>query len=184
MAALGSPHLFDLQAARGQGLQQLRFRPRQLEPGHPIRPFQHDHLPVMDRGDVRPRRRREQRKGLGHIARRWTPKPGEAEPVLARLGKPPLAFRRFRPAKLEEVGCGTRQRPFEKRRPSERKLITGPALGRPGAKPQRSCTSSTPPSAKRRTGAVSVGQMSSRGSRFGIATGTFSGRRVWLNAST
>ena len=94
-----------LQAAGGQGTQQLRFRPRQLEPGQPIRPLQHDHLPVMDRGDVRPRRRREQREGLGHIVRRRTPQPGEAEPVLARLGEPPLDFGDFVPRELEEVRC-------------------------------------------------------------------------------
>jgi hypothetical protein len=33
-------------------------------------------------------------------------------------------------------------------------------FGRTGGKPQRSCTNSTPCSRRRRTGAVSVGQMS------------------------
>ena len=35
-----------MQAARGQGLQQFCFRPRQLEPGHPICPLQNHYLPV------------------------------------------------------------------------------------------------------------------------------------------
>jgi hypothetical protein len=59
----------------------------------------------------------------------------------------------------------------------------GAPLGRAGGKPQRSCASSTPCSRRRETGAVSVGQMSSRGSRLGAAVGNTTGNRISLNAS-
>jgi hypothetical protein len=96
-------------------------------------------------------------------ARQWIPCPighrapeaGEAEPV------------RFRVGELEEVRCRDETASFGKCRPSERKLMTGALFGRAGGKPQRSCTSSPPSSRRRKTGAVSVGQISSRGSRLG-----------------
>ena len=73
-------------------------------------------------------------------------------------------FGDFVPVNSKKCEAGTRQRPFGKRLPSERKLMTGAAFGRPGGKPQRSCANSFVPSSSwRMTGAVSVGQMSSRG---------------------
>ena len=45
--------------------------------------------------------------------------------------------------------------------------MTGGPFGRAGGKPHLSFTSSTPSSRRRKMGAVSVGQMSSRGSKFG-----------------
>jgi hypothetical protein len=46
-----------------------------------------------------------------------------------------------------------------------------------------SINSLVPSSSRRRTGALSVGQISSRGSRFGAAAGHRTGMRVWLNAA-
>src|SRR5438270_6113913 len=82
------------------------------------------------------------------------------------------------PVNSKKCEAGIRQRPFGNRRPSERKLITGVPLGRAGGNPQRSCTSSTPSSRRRKTDAGSVGQMSSRGSRFGGAVGKTIGARI------
>jgi hypothetical protein len=65
--------------------------------------------------------------------------------------------------------AGTRHRPIGKRRFSERKLMIGGPLGLAGGKPQRSWANSWPSSVCRMTTAVSVGQISSRGSRFGGA---------------
>src|SRR5438874_10975572 len=81
-------------------------------------------------------------------------------------------FGDFVPVNSKKWEAGTRQRPFGNRRPSERKLITGAPFGRPGGKPHRSWTSSTPSSRRRKTGAVSVGQISLRGSRLGRLSGT------------
>ena len=54
--------------------------------------------------------------------------------------------------------------------------MTGAPLGRAGGRPHRSCVNSLVRSSKRlMTGAVSVGQMSSRGSRLGAAVGHFTG---------
>src|SRR5437868_1304166 len=92
-------------------------------------------------------------------------------------------FGEFAPVNSKKWEAGIRQRPFGKRRPSERKLITGAPLGRAGGKPQRNCTISTPFSRRRKTGASSVGQMSSRGSRFGAAVGNTTGARIWLKAA-
>src|SRR5436309_3081523 len=61
--------------------------------------------------------------------------------------------------------------------------MTGPALGRAAGNPHRSILKSLVPSSSRRiTGAGSVGQMSSRGSRFGAAVGKRIGALIWLNA--
>jgi hypothetical protein len=56
--------------------------------------------------------------------------------------------------------------------------MIGAPLGRAGGKPQRNCTSSTLRSCRRKTGEASVGQMSSRGSRFGAAIGNTTGARI------
>ena len=62
--------------------------------------------------------------------------------------------------------------------------MTGGPLGRAGGEPHRSSVNSFVPSSSRRmTGALSVGQMSSRGSRFGAEVGHLTGMRVWLNAA-
>src|SRR5437763_12395358 len=83
------------------------------------------------------------------------------------------------PVNSKKCDAGIRQRPTGKRRPSERKLMTGGPLGRAGGKPHRKSENSFVPSSRRRmTGARSVGQMSSRGSRFGAAFGHFIGMRL------
>src|SRR5215204_6550671 len=93
-----------------------------------------------------------------------------------------LDFGDFVPVNSKKWDAGMRQRPFGKRRPSERKLMIGAPFDRGGGKPHRSCASSTPSSRRRKTGAVSVGQISSRGSRLGAAVGNTTGARIWLNA--
>src|SRR5438067_7415647 len=81
-----------------------------------------------------------------------------------------LVFGDFVPVNSKKCDAGIRHRPTGKRRPSERKLITGAPLGRAGGKPHRTSAKSIVPSSNRRiTGAVSVGQMSSRRSKFGTA---------------
>ena len=47
------PHLLDLQAARGQRPEQLRFGAGQVEPCSPVGALEDDDLPVVDRCDVR-----------------------------------------------------------------------------------------------------------------------------------
>src|SRR6059058_3529001 len=94
-----------------------------------------------------------------------------------------FVFGDFFSVNSKKCEAGMRQRPTGNRRPSERKLMMGAALGRAGGKPHRNSANSFVPSASRRiTGALSVGQMSSRGSRFGAALGHLTGMRVWLNA--
>src|SRR5215469_2145705 len=61
-----------------------------------------------------------------------------------------LVFGYFSPVNSKKWLAGARQRPWVKRRFSERKLITGPALGLGGGKPHRSQSSRTP-SSKART---------------------------------
>ncbi len=77
----------------------------------------------------------------------------------------------FEPVNSKKALAGTRQRPGPNRRPSERKLVTGGALGRGGAKPHFSRASSTPAGCGRRTGATSVGRTSSWAGRLGAASG-------------
>src|SRR5579871_2463748 len=92
-------------------------------------------------------------------------------------------FGDFAPVNSKKWDAGTRQRPTGKRRPSDRKLMTGAPFGFAGGKPHRSTANSFSPSSRRRmTGAGSVGQMSSRGSRLGAAAGHFTRMRVWLKA--
>ena len=93
-------------------------------------------------------------------------------------------FGDFLPVNSKKCDAGTRQRPTGKRLPSERKLMIGGPLGFAGGKPQRKTENSNEPSSRRlTTGAGSVGQMSSRGSRFGAADGHLTGMRVSLNAA-
>jgi len=62
--------------------------------------------------------------------------------------------------------------------------MTSGRFGWAGGKPHLISENSFVPSSRRRiTGALSVGQMSSRGWRFGIASGHFTGMRVWENAA-
>src|SRR5438067_8341512 len=90
-----------------------------------------------------------------------------------------FVFGDFVPVNSKKNDAGIRHRPTGKRRPSERKLMTGAPLGRAGGKPHRKSENSFVPSSRRRmTGARSVGQMSSRGSRFGAAFGHFIGMRL------
>src|SRR5438105_5806172 len=79
-----------------------------------------------------------------------------------------FAFGDLVPVNSKKCDAGTRQRPTGKRRPSDRKLMTGGPFGRGGGNPHRNSANSLVPSSSRRMiGALSVGQMSSRGSRFG-----------------
>src|SRR5438270_10424636 len=95
-----------------------------------------------------------------------------------------FAFGDLVPVNSKKCDAGIRQRPTGNRRPSERKLMIGAPLGRAGANPHRNSENSFVPSSRRRmTGARSVGQMSSRGSRFGAAFGHFTGMRISLNAA-
>src|SRR5437899_7623007 len=76
------------------------------------------------------------------------------------------------PVNSKKCDAGIRHRPTGKRRPSERKLITGAPLGRAGGKPHRNSANSLVPSSSRRiTGGLSVGHMSSRCFRFVAAFG-------------
>src|SRR5438477_6110183 len=89
-----------------------------------------------------------------------------------------FVFGDFVPVNSKKCDAGMRQRPTGNRRLSERKLMTGAPLGRAGGKPHRNSENSFVPSSRRRmTGARSVGQMSSRGSRFGAAFGHLTGIR-------
>src|SRR5438045_9564253 len=74
-----------------------------------------------------------------------------------------FVFGDFVPVNSKKCDAGTRQRPTGKRRPSDRKLMTGAPLGRAGGKPHRNSVNSFVPSSSRRiTGALSVGQVSSQ----------------------
>src|SRR5689334_6013431 len=76
------------------------------------------------------------------------------------------------PVNSKKCDAGIRHRPTANRRPSERKLMTGAPFGRAGGNPHlNSANSFLPSSSRRMTGALSVGQISSRGSRFGAAFG-------------
>jgi hypothetical protein len=82
---------------------------------------------------------------------------------------------------MSREGCdaAAKQRPTGKRLPSDLKLFTGAPFGLAGGKPQRNTANSFRPSSRRRmTGAGSVGQISSYGSRFGAADGHCTGMRV------
>jgi hypothetical protein len=76
------PDLLDSQAARGQGLQQFGFGPRQIEPRRPVGSFQDDHLPVVNRSDVGTWPRRQQRKAAppSGIGRKRPPKQNQSSP--------------------------------------------------------------------------------------------------------
>ena len=120
--------------------------------------------------------------GASPCADRHNPaKQNQSSPVLVNRH---LDFGDSVPVNSKKCEAGTRQRPLAKRRPSERKLMTGGAFGRPAGNPQRNCASSTPSAWRRTMGAISVGQISSRGSKFGGVVGRISGRRRWLNSST
>jgi hypothetical protein len=45
--------LFDVQAFGGKGTEQVGLRPGQIEPGQPIRAVEDNHMPIVDRRDVR-----------------------------------------------------------------------------------------------------------------------------------
>src|SRR5215831_14670876 len=102
------------------------------------------------------------------IGRHRPAKQNQSAPVFVNFH---FVFGDFLPVNSKKCEAGIRQRPFGNRRPPERKLMIGAPFGRAGGKPQRRCTISTPSSRRRKTGAVSVGQMSSRGSRLGATVG-------------
>src|SRR3979409_2536698 len=112
------------------------------------------------------------------ISRHTPAKQNQSSPALMNFH---FVLGDFVPVNSKKCDAGTRQRPTGNRRPSERKLMTGAPFGRPGGKPHLSSANSLVPSSRRRTtGALSVGQISSRGSRFGVAGGQFTGVRIWL----
>src|SRR6266550_3655149 len=94
-----------------------------------------------------------------------------------------FTFGDLAPVNSKKCDAGIRHRPTGNRRPSERKLMMGAPFGRAGGKPHRNSANSFVPSSRRITGALSVGQISSRDSRFGAAFGHLTGMRVWLNAA-
>src|SRR5205823_1625427 len=115
------------------------------------------------------------------IGRHSPAKQNQSSPALVNFH---FVFSDLVPVNSKKCDAGIRQRPTGNRRPSERKLMMGAPFGRAGGKPHRNSTNSFVPSSRRRiTGALSVGQMSSRGSRFGAALGHLTGRRVWLKAA-
>src|SRR5438477_7075255 len=103
------------------------------------------------------------------IGRQRPAKQNQSSPVLVNFH---FDFGGFVPVNSKKCDAGMRHRPTGNRRPSERKLMIGAPFGRAGGKPHRNSTNSFVPSSSRRiTGALSVGQMSSRGSRLGAALG-------------
>jgi hypothetical protein len=123
--------------------------------------------------------------GLGSVVSRVKASPpvamGRHKPAKQNQSSPAFVnfhfvFGDFVPVNSKKCDAGTRQRPTESRRPSERKLMIGGPLGRAGRRPHRNSEKPFVPSWRRRmTGAQSVGQMSSRGSRFGAVLGHFTG---------
>ena len=114
---------------------------------------------------------RQQREAVTRAVGHGTPQTGEAEPVLPGLGELPFRFRRFRAGEFEEVRRGHQAAPLREPPPLRAEIDDRRAFRPARRKPQRNCTNSNPSSTGRITGAVSVGQMSSRGSRFGAALG-------------
>jgi hypothetical protein len=92
-------------------------------------------------------------------------------------------FGGFAPVNSNKCYAGMRQRPLGDPAPLGTDINHRRALEPGRWEPQRNCTISTPCSCRRNTGAVSVGQMSSRGSRFGAAVGKTTGARIWLKAA-
>jgi hypothetical protein len=175
--------LFDGQRSCRQRSQQFGLIAGLLKPSRPIRTLQDNHLPVMNRRDIRPRCRRQQCECFASVRHR-TPQPRKAEPVLASLREFPFLLRRFGPGKLEEMRRRDQTSADRKPTPLRAKIDDRRAF-RPGRweSHRSSINSLVPSSSRRRTGALSVGQISSRGSRFGAAAGHRTGMRVWLNAA-
>jgi hypothetical protein len=96
---------------------QVRFRPGEIEPGQPILAVENDHLSIVNGRDVGAGIGCEQRERLPFPVGHRSPEAGEAEPVLGRLGKFPLRFRRFRSGELEEVRGGNEAPPFREASP-------------------------------------------------------------------
>ena len=83
------------------------------------------------------------------IGRQRPAKQNQSSPALVNFH---FVFGDLVPVNSKKCDAGIRQRPFGKRRPSERKLMTGGPFGLAGGKPQRSCTNSSPSSGRRMTG--------------------------------
>jgi hypothetical protein len=83
------------------------------------------------------------------IGRHRPAKQNQSSPALVNFH---FDFGDFVPVNSKKCDAGIRQRPFGKRRPSDRKLMTGAPLGRAGGKPQRSCTDTLIAPAKDRRG--------------------------------
>jgi hypothetical protein len=123
--------------------------------------------------------------GPGSVVRRvkaspLTPSPSRHSPAKQNHSSLGLVnchfdFGDFAPVNSKKWLAGMRHRPFGKRRFSERKLMTAGAFGRAAGKPHLSCANSLCSPTRRITGAVSVGQMSLRGSRFGAICGNRTG---------
>src|SRR5882762_3143560 len=92
----------------------------------------------------------------------WLPLPSRHSPAIAMNGAPArvkrcFALGYFLPVNSKNAEAGTRQRLLlSKRRPSERKLKTGPPRGFDGGKPKRIGASSMPFPAERITGPRSL----------------------------
>src|ERR671927_1182886 len=115
------------------------------------------------------------------IERHSPAKQNQASPAFVNFH---FCFGDLVPVNSKKCDAGIRHRPTGNRRPSERKLMIGAPLGRAGGNPHRNWTNSfVPYSSRRMTGALSVGQMSSRGSKLGAAFGHLTGIRVWLKAA-
>jgi hypothetical protein len=133
--------LFDCQAAGSKRTEKFGFRPREIKPGHPVFTVKNDHLPVVNGCNIR----------AGSVVRRVKAAPapsgiGRYRPAKKNQSSPALVnfhfdFGDLLPVNSKKCDAGIRQRPFGKRRPSERKLMTGAPFGRADGKPHRSCTS-------------------------------------------
>ena len=175
--------LFDLQGAWRQCPQEIGLVTRLLQPCRPVGALQHDHLAIMDWRYIRARIGRQQRKGFA-TRRHRTPYTDETKPILAGLREFPFRLWRLRAGKFEKMGRWHQTPTDREPSPLGTEIDDRRTLGRVGGKPHRNSENSfVPPSRRRMTGARSVGQMSSRGSRFGAAFGHRTGMRVSLKAA-
>ena len=71
------PHGLDREGAAGKRTQELVFRPRQMEPGAPVRGPQHRHLTVMDGGNVLAGGRRQHGEGRRVVSFSLPPQSGD-----------------------------------------------------------------------------------------------------------
>ena len=131
-------YCLSMQRAGREWLQQFLLGLGQIDPGGPIRRSENDNLPVMIRSDIGTRCRCQHGEIGALIVSAIAPNPGDAEKGSPLRVKRCLAFGLRVPLNSKIALAGMRQRRLSlKLRPSERKLNTGLALGRPGGKPHR-----------------------------------------------